>query len=92
MPATWSSWLGRAAVAVLVGAAALLAWIEGGGADARGRPPPPDAERGGVARPYDAGATGNDAYEVRTRLVEVLGDAVIQVPSLAASRPSFQAP
>src|SRR5580658_1221404 len=42
MPPTVTRWLPRSAVALLVVAAAVLAWREGGGADAR--VPPPRAE------------------------------------------------
>jgi arylsulfatase A-like enzyme len=99
----WSSWLGRAAIASLVAAAGLLAWIEGGGADARGRPPEPDGssqpavatlatrDAGPASASNGAGATRADAYEVRLRLAEMLGEAQIDVPSLVAARPSFQA-
>jgi arylsulfatase A-like enzyme len=86
----WWSWLARASVALLVVIAGLLAWIEGGGADARVRPPQPD----GIPMPADAGgqpSAGRDGYEVKMRLVEALGDAVIDVPNLAASQPYFQA-
>ncbi len=69
--------------------AGLLAWIEGGGADARG--PLPRADRVPASDAATAGASpGSDAYDVKMRLAEMLGDAVIEVPSLAASRPSFQ--
>jgi arylsulfatase A-like enzyme len=75
--------LPRAAVGVVLAAAAFLAWWAGGGADARIPPPRPSD----VAAPADAGppAAGGEAYEVSARLVEQLGDARVDVPSLAAS-------
>jgi arylsulfatase A-like enzyme len=99
----WASWVARAAAGLLVGSAARLAWIEGGGADARIPPPsadsltaPTDAPAALAAHgsPSDSGVeppAKRDAYEVKMRLVEALGDAVIDVPSLAAAQPYFQA-
>jgi arylsulfatase A-like enzyme len=86
----WASWLPRTSAVLVVALAALLAWIEGGGADARVRAPQPEAV---AARADDGGAdaVGRDAFEVKMRLVEGLGDAAIDVPSLAAAQPYFQA-
>ncbi|MBV9947425.1 MAG: sulfatase [Myxococcales bacterium] len=93
--------LARSATAGLVAAAATLAWVQGGGADARVRPPrAPHDEAPAAAR--DAGASspeptskappaGPEAYEARTRLVETIGDAVVDVPNLSAALPFFQA-
>jgi arylsulfatase A-like enzyme len=85
--AGWSSWLSRGAVAGIASAAAALAWVEGGGADAHGLVPRGD----GPATVGDGGAkAGVDAYQVKLRLVDALGDAVIDTPSLAAARSYFQ--
>jgi arylsulfatase A-like enzyme len=65
-----------------------------------GGPTSPSRARGGGAESTPGAANGPsspdhaggaDAYQVRVRLVEALGDAVIDVPSLAASQPFFQA-
>jgi arylsulfatase A-like enzyme len=70
-------------------AAAVVAWRTGGGADAR--VPPPAATSTTVTRAGPArDARGADAYEVRVRLVETLGDARIDIPNLAASQGAFQ--
>jgi arylsulfatase A-like enzyme len=80
-------WFPRATVGLLAAMCAGLAWWTGGGADARLAPPRPSEARTAP----DAGAhpTGGDAYEVSARLIELLGDARIDVPSLAASQPYF---
>jgi len=88
MPPALSRWLPRSAVAVLVVAAAVLAWREGGGADAR--TPPPRADAAPVAS--DGGATGHGAvaYQVTTRLVDALAEARIDAPSLLTALPYLQ--
>jgi arylsulfatase A-like enzyme len=68
--------------------AAVVAWRSGGGADAREIPP---RVRAVVAQPAPEHGRGGEAYEVRTRLVDALGEARIDAPSLTASLPSFQA-
>ena len=83
-----SPWIPRASVALFVGAAALVVWRQGGGADPRPPPPRPDPTPSADAAP-DRGR-GAEGYEVRTRLVEALADALIETPSLAAARPFFQ--
>jgi len=86
-----SSWLPRASAGLAVTTAALVAWLAGGGADARPAPPeasqtaPPSVDE--RHRPL----LGGDAYEARIRLVDSLGDAAIQVPNLATSQPFFRA-
>ncbi len=70
-------------------AAAALAWRTGGGADARVPPPRPVAAKDAPAEPTRS-ARGADAYEVRTRLVDALGEARIDIPNLAASQATFQ--
>jgi arylsulfatase A-like enzyme len=97
------SWLGRAALVVLVAVAGFAAWLEGGGADARVGLPRPEivvAADGAPANdpghgPPEEGATNptatHEAYEVKMRLADALGDAVIDVPNLVASQPYFQA-
>jgi len=82
----WGSWLGRAAAAMIVAGAAGLSWLEGGGADARMAPP-----KASTVPASDAAPAAGEAFEVKMRLVEALGDAAIDVPSLAASQPYFQA-
>ncbi len=82
-------WLPRASVTALVVTASLLAWKEGGGADARAPAPHVDVAGDPAADP--ATGHGASAYEVTTRLVDALGTAHLQVPSLAASQP-FIAP
>ena len=88
-PAHWS-WLARSSTGLLVAIAASVAWIEGGGADARARIPRSDSAAPVSAAPGPSTST-SEAYEVKSRLLERLGDAVIDVPSLAASRPAFDA-
>jgi arylsulfatase A-like enzyme len=73
-------------------AAAAMAWRMGGGADARQAPP---SAAKGSATGAGAGARGgerrgSDAYEVKTHLVDVLGDARIDIPNLASSQAAFQ--
>lgn len=88
MPPTLTRWLPRSAVAMLVVAAAVLAWREGGGADAR--TPPPRADAAPLAKD-DAGAGhGAAAYEVTTRLVDALAEARIDAPALPAALPYLQ--
>jgi arylsulfatase A-like enzyme len=67
-------------------AAAVLAWRTGGGADARIPPPPTTTQP--AEPPPSAG--GTDAYEVKTRLTEALGEARIEIPNLASSQGVFQ--
>ncbi|HZU82483.1 MAG TPA: hypothetical protein VE987_06190, partial [Polyangiaceae bacterium] len=86
MRLAWWSAL-RPAGALLACAAALVAWIQGGGADPRLVPPRPEAA---PARDGGEAPAGGEAYVVKTRLVEALGDATLDVPSLAASQPYFQ--
>jgi arylsulfatase A-like enzyme len=69
--------------------ASLLAWKEGGGADARAPAPHVDVADGPSAEPTSG--HGAAAYEVTARLVDALGTAHVQVPSLKASQP-FIAP
>ena len=88
-PEHWS-FIARGSTGLLVATAASVAWIEGGGADARARMPRSDVAAPATAPAADSGSP-SDAYDVKTRLVDVLGDAVIDVPSLAASRASFEA-
>ncbi len=87
MQFAWASWLVRAAGGLVVCGAGAVAWIEGGGADARMAPPKASASD----TPDGATAGPRDAYQVKMRLVEALGDAAIDVPNLAASQPYFQA-
>jgi arylsulfatase A-like enzyme len=82
--------LPRAAVASLVVVAALVAWREGGGADAR--PPVPHAPPEAASSLSSAAATpragrGAPAVEVTRRLLDALSDARLDVPSLAAAQP-----
>ncbi|HEY8040828.1 MAG TPA: sulfatase [Polyangiaceae bacterium] len=83
-----SSWLPRAAVALLVAGAAVVAYREGGGADTR-VPPPRPGEAPVTKEARDPGH-GAEAYEVTTRLVEALGDARLDVPALGAAQQSMQ--
>ena len=76
-------WGVRAIVAALILASALVAWREGGGADPR--VPPPVAQQ--VPAQVAIAGHGAAAYEVTTRLLDALGDAVIDVPSLAGAQP-----
>ncbi len=69
--------------------AAVLAWRSGGGADAREAPPRVRAVEATKGAPEHG--RGGEAYEVRTRLVDALGEARIDAPNLTASLPSFQA-
>ncbi len=85
-----SQWLPRASIAIAVVAGALVAWRAGGGADARGAPPRPEGTAATVAIAVPDPARGAEAYEVRTRLVDALGTARIEVPGLAAATPAFQ--
>jgi len=88
MRVVFSEWVPRASVAMLVGIAAALAWRDGGGADATVPPPHPDAL---PATKSEVGpGQGGEAYEVKTRLVDALGEAQLEVPSLSASQAFFQ--
>lgn len=79
-------WLPRASVTTLVVAASLLAWKEGGGADAR--TPAPHLDVAAAAAGADtAPGHGAAAYEVTARLIDALGTAHLQVPSLSAAQP-----
>jgi arylsulfatase A-like enzyme len=72
--------------------AALVAWIAGGGADAR--PGPPRAGEGSAGAGDDGthrAGQGGHASEVKIRLVDALGEAAVEVPALAASQPYFRA-
>jgi len=83
-----SRWLPRSAVALLVVAAAVLAWREGGGADKR--VPPPHADTAPVVTEAPDHAHGAEAYEVTARLTEKLAEARIDVPSLGAAQQYLQ--
>ncbi len=89
MPAAIARWLPRVAVALFVMAASVLAWREGGGADARR--PPPHAEVAGSPTPQaPTEGHGVPALEVKRRLLDALSDARIDAPSLAAAEPFMQ--
>jgi choline-sulfatase len=95
----WKSRISRASEALLVALAAAVAWTAGGGADARTPPPRSNAAdtsaanraRTQYATPESTVVSREDAYQVRTRLVEALSDAAIDVPNLAAAQPFFGA-
>ncbi len=87
MPPSLSPWLPRGGVAALMAVAAFLAWRAGGGADARILPPRPDALAASVNAPPRG--TGAEGYEVTARLIELLDNARIDVPALAAAQPFF---
>jgi arylsulfatase A-like enzyme len=70
-----------------IGAAA-VAWRSGGGADARETLPHPSIGPG-VGSKAEPGR-GGEAYEVRTRLVEALGEAHVDAPNLAAAEGPFE--
>jgi arylsulfatase A-like enzyme len=82
-------WLPRVAVALLVVAAALVAWREGGGADKRTPPPRPDTTPVASIAAPDPGH-GAEAYEVTARLTERLSSARMDVPSLGAAEQYLQ--
>jgi arylsulfatase A-like enzyme len=88
MPPTVTRWLPRSAVALLVVAAAVLAWREGGGADAR--VPPPRAEAAPAGKDDLAAGHGAVAYQVTTRLIDALATARIDAPSLPAATQLLQ--
>ena len=90
MSVALSPWLPRATVALLAAIAAGLAWREGGGADRRVPPPRGESAPASAEGTATAGGRGGEAYEVRTRLVEALPQARIEVPDLASSQPYFQ--
>jgi arylsulfatase A-like enzyme len=75
-----SRWLPRLVVALLVAAAGLLVWHEGGGADARLPPPRPEPVTAKVAT-ADPGH-GAAAYEVVARLIDDLPAARVDAPGL----------
>jgi arylsulfatase A-like enzyme len=79
--------MARGSAALLVLTAALLAWREGGGADPPGRPP--EVSETGDAKNAEGGR-GDLAFEVKTRLVDVMREARIDVPSLTASERYLQ--
>ncbi|MGH7270980.1 MAG: sulfatase family protein [Polyangiaceae bacterium] len=85
-----SDCLAPAFVLVLAGAAAMVAWRTGGGADARERPPSANAGSASNRDGSSVRALGGDAYEVRTRLVDALEQAQVEVPNLAAAMPAFR--
>jgi len=86
-----SVWVPRAAIALLVGAGAFVAWRAGGGADARIVPPAPAVpDAAAAATAPAASGHGEQAYEVRTRLTDALAGAKIEVPALNAATPAFQ--
>jgi arylsulfatase A-like enzyme len=89
VPPALSRWLPRALVSAVVAAAAVLAWREGGGADARVPPPRPEAAPVAKEAGGDRGR-GAEAYEVTARLVEKLGEARLDVPSLGAAQQYLQ--
>src|ERR1019366_537926 len=73
--------------------AVLVAWHAGGGADAAVAPPRPPAapSLAPLARKDSpSSAHGGEAYEVKTRLADALGDARLDVPSLVPARSAFQ--
>ncbi len=76
------------ALPLLGTAAAVVAWRTGGGADAR--VPPPRATTAEAGAEPSRVARGVDAYEVKTHLVDALGEARIDIPNLAASQVAFQ--
>jgi arylsulfatase A-like enzyme len=73
---------------VVIVAAAVLVWREGGGADAR--VPPPHVEAAAASGEAPDRGRGAEAYEVTARLVEKLGEARIDVPSLGAAQQYIQ--
>jgi arylsulfatase len=85
-------WLPRGAVVIVVLAACVLVWREGGGADPRPRPPRAEVSSAGPPRTAPAAppGRGTEAYEVTARLVEKLGDARLDVPTLGAAQAYLQ--
>jgi len=88
VPAAVARWLPRIAVALFVMAASVLAWREGGGADARR--PPPHADLASPTPQAPSEGHGAPAFEVKRRLLDALSDARIDAPSLAAAEPFMQ--
>jgi|CZKU01.1.fsa_nt_gi arylsulfatase A-like enzyme len=85
--------LDRVALPLLGLGAVLVAWHAGGGADAAVAPPRPPAapSLAPLARKDSpSSAHGGEAYEVKTRLADALGDARLDVPSLVPARSAFQ--
>jgi arylsulfatase A-like enzyme len=85
-------WIPRAVVALLVGAAGVVAWHEGGGADARTPPPRATAAPASSGEPAARGDAGHgaEAFEVTTRLIEKLPQARIDAPSMGAAQQYLQ--
>ena len=82
----------RAGVAVAALLATYFAYRSGGGADAR--VPPPRAPHGvaasSSASAAEASPQGSEAYQVKLRLNELLEDAQVDAPNLAAAKPWLQ--
>jgi arylsulfatase A-like enzyme len=89
----FSRWLARGSTGILAVTAALLAWREGGGADPPGRPPQNVATgtpMGAAAQDVGPEERGGRAYQVKMRLLDILREARIDVPSLALSQRFLQ--
>jgi arylsulfatase A-like enzyme len=81
----------RVVVGVLVALGCVVAYRRGGGADARTLPPSASAASapsGSASAAHHA--LGGDAYQVKVRLTDVMGDARIDAPNLIASKPFMQ--
>jgi arylsulfatase A-like enzyme len=80
----------RVVIGALVASGALVAYRRGGGADTQMAPPSQSAATAGSAsqsaQPPQRG-TGSEAYQVKVRLTDVMGDARIEAPNLVASKP-----
>jgi arylsulfatase A-like enzyme len=87
-PPPLTRWLPGSAVALGLVLSGILVWRDGGGAEARLRPPRAEAASKGPGA-ADAGR-GAEAYEVVARLIEKLPEARIDVPGLAAAENALQ--
>jgi arylsulfatase A-like enzyme len=83
--------LDRVGLPILGLGAALVAWRAGGGSDAPVPRPRLEASASthAPAAPL-ASAHGAEAFEVKTRLADALGDAHLDVPTLVPGRAAFQ--
>jgi arylsulfatase A-like enzyme len=88
MRKTHARWIARGSTALLALTAAVLAWREGGGADPPRRPPV--SSETAAAKGAAQGGHGDVAFQVKTRLVDALGEARIEVPNLASSQRYLQ--
>ena len=82
----------RVVISALVATGAFVTYRRGGGGDTQMAPPTASAATASAASSAASphSANGNEAYQVKVRLTDVLDDARIEVPNLVASKPHMQ--